>query len=280
MIRAARAHMHCTALSHMGVVRKNNEDNFSISAYHLAENDPTPVIFAILADGIGGHNAGEVASELAVNGFSSWVARSDGAQPLETLRAAFIETNQRILKESRSNIEKNGMGATLASAWVIGNQLYTATAGDSRIYLSRGGAIRQLSVDHTWVQEAIDRGMLDPEVAAKHPNAHVIRRYLGSEKPIELDFRLRLAPGESTALSVANQGMFLQPGDVILLCSDGLTDLVNQDEILGIIQRAKGIRTAARALVDLACERGGHDNITVLLLFMPWDAAKKVWFKT
>jgi PPM family protein phosphatase len=280
MIQASHAHLHCTALSHMGVVRKNNEDNFSISAYHLAEHDPTPAVFAILADGIGGHKAGEVAAELVVNGFSSRVARSDGIQPVETLKAAFAETNQLLLNESHSNIEKNGMGATLACAWVIGNQLYTATAGDSRIYLGRAGAIRQLSTDHTWVQDAIDKGLLDPELAAKHPNAHVIKRYVGSEKAIEPDFRLRLTTEESDAQAFANQGTFLLPGDLILLCTDGLTDLVSEREILRTIQQARGMSSAAKALVDLACERGGHDNITVLILFVPWDAVKKSWYKT
>jgi serine/threonine protein phosphatase PrpC len=280
MIRASRAHLYCTALSHMGVIRKNNEDNFSISAYHLAEDNPLPTVFAILADGIGGHKAGEVAAELVVNGFSSRVAGSDGTQPIETLKVAFAETNQRVLKESNSSPERNGMGATLACAWVIGNQLYTATVGDSRVYLGRAGVMRQLSTDHTWVQEAIDKGLLDPQLAMKHPNAHVIRRYVGSQKVFDLDFRLRLTPDETDAQAVANQGMLLVPGDVILLCSDGLSDLVDHKEILRTIQKAKGIRTAAKALVDLACQRGGHDNITVLILFVPWDADKKAWYKT
>jgi protein phosphatase len=151
----------------------------------------------------------------------------------------------------------------VACAWVHGNQLYTATVGDSRIYLARGGSIRQLSVDHTWVQEALEMGVLHPDQVNGHPNAHVIRRYLGSPEPPEVDLRMRLARNEADSQAVANQGVQLRPGDRLLLCSDGLTDLVSDAEILAILQRTP-LSHATEALTALANQRGGHDNITII----------------
>jgi protein phosphatase len=139
----------------------------------------------------------------------------------------------------------------------------------------RGNHIQQVSTDHTWVQEAIEKGILTPEQARDHPNVHVIRRYLGAPQPSEVDFRLRLEKGENDSQAEKNQGARLLPGDKLLLCSDGLTDLVKEDEILQAIRRAadkhnKGLG----ALVDLANQRGGHDNITVVLLAVPDDGQK------
>jgi protein phosphatase len=131
-----------------------------------------------------------------------------------------------------------------------------------------------LSRDHTWVQDALDKGILDRSGMKNHPNLHVIRRYLGSNEPPEPDLRLFLQPGESDKHAKSNQGMLLLPGDVILLCSDGLTDLVNDDEIQNMLQ-GRTLPQCAEALINLACERGGHDNITVVMLGVPWDPAKQ-----
>ena len=279
MIPIKQAHLHVAALSHMGMVRKNNEDNFAVSAFQLSEKDPTPAVFAILCDGIGGHKAGEVASEMAVNRISAGVARSDGARPTEILRAAFRETNERIVAAARDNPDRKGMGATLACAWVIGRRLYTASAGDSRTYLVRTGSIQQLNIDHTWLQEAIEKGAVDPAKVKDAPNLHVIRRHLGSEKENEPDFRLRLRDGETNEQMLANQGTPLLPGDVLVLCSDGLTDYLKSSEILGVMQKTKNLNASVKTLVDQANQRGGQDNITVVMLMMPWDADKQGWFK-
>jgi protein phosphatase len=279
MIPIKQAHLHVAALSHMGMVRKNNEDNFAVSAFQLSEKDPTPAVFAILCDGIGGHKAGEVASEMAVNRISAGVARSDGTRPIEVLRTAFHETNEKIVAAARDNPDRKGMGATLACAWVIGRRLYTASAGDSRTYLVRAGGIRQLNIDHTWLQEAIEKGAVDPAKVKDAPNLHVIRRHLGSEKENEPDFRLRLKDGETNEQMVANQGTPLLPGDVLVLCSDGLTDYLKSSEILGVMQKTKNLNASVKTLVDQANQRGGQDNITVVMLMMPWDADKQGWFK-
>jgi protein phosphatase len=164
------------------------------------------------------------------------------------------------------------MGATCACAWVIGNRLFTASVGDSRIYLLRGGRILQLTTDHTWVQEAIDSGVLTPDQARRHPNAHVIRRYLGSRQGVVPDLRLRLQPaaaGQSDFAAETNQGATLLPGDLVLLCSDGLTDVVSDDEILRQIRQGGRLEDGLNQLLDLANRRGGPDNITMILLRMP-----------
>lgn len=230
-----------------------------------------PVLLAVLSDGIGGHRAGEVAAELAVNHMMQAVAHSDGRQIKSTIAEAVKEASDAIAAHSAANPNLKGMGATCATAWIVGDKLHTAYVGDSRIYLMRGGRIQQLTVDHTWVQEAIERGVLTPETAREHPNVHVIRRYLGSPTPPEPDFRLKLFNDEGDQNAENNQGLQLLPNDTLLLCSDGLTDLVWNDEILEIVRSKSNLKEAARALIELANSRGGHDNVTVILISVPSD---------
>ena len=271
MIRTARAHLNVEAQTHAGMTGKNNEDRYAVASFVVDKNDRTPVLFAVLADGIGGHRAGEVAAELAVNHMMQAVAHSDGRRIRDTIEDAVVEASDAIAAHAEANPNLKGMGATCAAAWIVGDRLHTAYVGDSRIYLMRGGRIQQLTVDHTWVQEAIDRGMLTPETARVHPNVHVIRRYLGSPNPPEPDFRLKLFNDEGNQNAENNQGLQLLPNDALLLCSDGLTDLVWNDEILEVVRSRPNLREAARGLIDLANARGGHDNITVILVSVPAD---------
>jgi len=271
MIRTQRAHLNVEAHTHAGMTGKNNEDRYAVASFVLDEENRVPVLFAVLADGIGGHRAGEVAAELAVNHIMQVVARSDARHIHQTIEDAVIEASDAIAAHSASNDNLRGMGATCVIAWIIGDQLYTAYVGDSRIYLMRGGRIQQLTVDHSWVQEAIEKGFLTPELAREHPNVHVIRRYLGSPEPPDPDFRLKVFDGEGDQQAEANQGMQLLPDDVLLLCSDGLTDLVWNDEILETVRTRSSLKESSRALVDLANSRGGHDNITVVLISVPSD---------
>jgi serine/threonine protein phosphatase PrpC len=161
------------------------------------------------------------------------------------------------------------MGATCACVWIEGNRLYTAYIGDSRIYLIRDGKIQRLTVDHTWVQEAIEKGVITPEQARDHPNVHVIRRHLGSVELPDVDFRLRLSGEDNDEQARKNQGTRLKIGDVLLMCSDGLTDLVWDDEILRLVTTRNALKSAAHDLVEQANERGGYDNITVVLIGVP-----------
>ena len=269
MIRITRAHLNVDAQTHPGMTGKNNEDRYAVASFVLEKRDRTPVVFAVLADGIGGHKAGEVAAELTVNHIMQVVARSDGRHIRRTIEDAVTEASDAIVAHSESNENLKGMGATCATAWIVGDKLHTAYVGNSRIYLIRSGRIQQLTVDHTWVQEAIERGVLTPEMARQHPNVHVIRRYLGSPTPPDPDFRLKLFNDEGDHHAENNQGLQLQPSDILLLCSDGLTDLVWNDEILETIRSKPNLKEASRALIELANSRGGHDNITVVLISVP-----------
>jgi serine/threonine protein phosphatase PrpC len=269
MIPAGRAHLHVTAITHPGLRGKSNEDRFAVSAHRLSKTDRTPSLLAVIADGVGGHRAGEVAAEMAVETISRLVAQSDASQPAQILAQALGHASQLIFEQSKRDLAQIGMGTTAVCAWIIGERLYTATAGDSRLYLLRKGNLLRLTTDHTWVQEALDYGALSPEEAREHPNAHVIRRYLGSKHPLRADLRLRLDEGESDAKAEANQGLRLRPGDRLLLCSDGLTDLVEDAEILAALSAGKVNQETLDGLVALANERGGHDNITILALEMP-----------
>lgn len=268
MIPVERSHLTVAAISHPGMSGKNNEDRYAVSAYRLETEASIPAAFAIVADGIGGHRAGEVAAEMAVETISQVVAASDASQPLQTLHEAIVYAGQLIALEADAKPEQKGMGSTCACAWIIGAQLFIATVGDSRIYLVRGDEIHQLTTDHTWVQEAIDQGFLKPDKARDHPNAHVIRRYLGSKGDAVPDLRLHLNRDESEASALGNQGMALQSGDLLLLCSDGLTDLVEDREILETLQ-TRSPQEALQELVRLCNRRGGHDNITIVTLGVP-----------
>ena len=279
MIPVTEAHLYVAASTHPGMKGKNNEDRFAVSAHRLGQEERTPSLLAVICDGIGGHRAGEVAAEMAVERICRTVAESDGRQPLATLTQAFSNANQIIREQATSDLAQRGMGATCVCAWVIGFQLYTASLGDSRLYFIRGETIRQITTDHTWIQEAIDFGALTPEQAVGHPNAHVIRRYLGAQNPMTPDFRLRLQPEETDEQAQANQGMRLLPGDRLLLCSDGLTDLVTKEEMLNAL-RSRERKAALDYLIDLANSRGGHDNITVITLEMPPDENLTVPLKT
>jgi protein phosphatase len=268
MIRTDHSSFPVAAISHPGMTGKNNEDRYAVSAYRLSRRSRVPVLFAVLSDGIGGHRAGEVAAQIAVDRITQVISASALTQPSADLEAAVIQANQDIYAASQEDAGRNGMGATCAAALTVGRRLFTVTVGDSRIYLMRGGAIRQVSIDHTWIQEALDSNLIRPEEVAGHPNAHVIRRYLGAATPPKVDHRIRLSNRETDEESEANQGMLLRPGDRLLLCSDGLTDLVSEAEILAAFEQAAP-EAAIQSLTDLANERGGHDNITLLTFQSP-----------
>jgi PPM family protein phosphatase len=270
MIRTNQAHIFVAAQTHPGQSGKNNEDNFAISAYTLSQHNPMPVVVAVVSDGIGGHRAGEVASAMVVNGMSETAGKVTGGNPLALFQESFYRISEEIFKQAERDATRRGMGATASCAWILGDVLYIAYAGDSRIYLVRDSKVRQISRDHTWVQEAIEKGILSDSQIKTHPNLHVIRRYLGSETPPEPDLRLFLSEEDSDEKAKANQGLLLQPGDIVILCTDGLTDLVSGSEIFGLL-KGKTLNQAALAMIDLANQRGGHDNITVVLLGIPFD---------
>ena len=268
MIPKERAHIVVTANTHEGMSGKNNEDRYGVSAFIVSQETKIPSLFAIVADGIGGHQAGEVAAEIAVETISQIVADSDASDPLATLENAVIQAGQAVHQQSIQDEAKQGMGSTCVCAWVIGKRLYIVSVGDSRIYLLRDDQILQITTDHTWVQEAVQHGIITPDQVRGHPQSHIIRRYLGSKKPTEPDFRLRLHTEESEDETLANQGMELLPGDKLLLCSDGLSDLVEEPEMFAELTKNTPDE-ALQNLIDLANQRGGHDNITTVTVQGP-----------
>jgi serine/threonine protein phosphatase PrpC len=191
--------------------------------------------------------------------------------PAQQLHSAMLEAGQAVSRAAQETPEREGMGSTLSAIWVIGWRLYLASIGDSRIYLQRAGRLQQLTIDHTWVQEAIDHKIITPAEARGHPNAHVLRRHLGSRQTPQPDLRLRLAPDETDQEAEAHQGLALQPGDRLLMSTDGLTDLVEDRDINGALRRLAP-KEAVETLVRLARTRGGFDNITVVLAEVPGRA--------
>jgi PPM family protein phosphatase len=268
VIPSEHAHLPVAAFTHPGMTGKNNEDRYAVSAFRLNQGKSHRALLMIIADGVGGHQAGELAAELAVEIISREMAAGDPTQPVETLRKAIQRAGSEISGRSISDTQTEGMSTTCVCAWVIENRLYAAWVGDSRLYLIRNGKALRMTTDHTWVQEAIEKQLITPDQARNHPNAHVLRRHLGSKNGVEPDFRLRIDPEQNDTQAEANQGMRLLPGDRLVLCSDGLTDLVEDEEIEAHL-RGRTVQEALPELIDLANARGGHDNITIIGMQVP-----------
>ncbi len=273
MIPTNKPHIQVAAATHPGEVRDHNEDRYLTYSF-LLKDQITPGVLAIVADGVGGHKAGEVAAQIAIDTIQTSIAAVQQESPVKNLREAILEAGREVASLSQQENKFAGMGTTVATALVIKNSLFTATIGDSRIYLLRNRALRQISIDHTWVHEALKHNLITPEEARNHPNAHVIQKAIGNPEPPEPDFRLQLADNETDQQSMANQGMNLKPGDQVLLCSDGLTDLVEPHEIEKALLE-QNPDDAVEALSSLARARGGHDNITIVILKIPPEKPRK-----
>jgi PPM family protein phosphatase len=230
------------AATDVGRMRKNNEDSYLSSK---------PV--AAVADGMGGHSAGEVASAIAIEELAA--LRDRGPWENETaatddLKQAILRANRRIREMAASDRKLNGMGTTLVALLEDGDMVHMANVGDSRGYLLRQGELSQVTVDHSLVQELVDDGRLSPEDAERHPQRSVITRALGIDPEVEFDlFTYKL-----------------QVGDRLLLCSDGLSDVVEPAQIRNVLLRVHSAQKAARQLVTVANEQGGPDNITVIVV--------------
>jgi len=201
LILVDRPHLATAVQTHVGLKRRDNEDRHAIAAFRLSRSDPTLSLVAIVADGVGGHRAGEVAAQVGVDAILRFLASSDGQHPVLTLQASFQEANQRILDQATGNPDWQGMSTTAACTWIIGDRLYIASVGDSRIYLCRGERIWRLTTDHTWVQEAVDSGALLPEDAHKHFVLVCIIASLLLDFFLSREVRVRPAvtPGEMSA---------------------------------------------------------------------------------
>jgi protein phosphatase len=202
----------------------------------------------VVADGMGGAQAGEVASRTAVELFSRGLPPGD-ATPEERLAGLVREANEEIHELSRSDAQRAGMGTTLTAVYVGDDEVAIAHVGDSRAYLLRDGKLERLTDDHSLVEELVRQGRLTPEEAEDHPQRSIITRALGPEADVDVDRRTYRA----------------RAGDVYLLCSDGLTSMVPEERVAEILTKAPDLTSAGRALVDAANAAGGKDNITVVL---------------
>jgi protein phosphatase len=266
MIPAAQSDLVLAHGTHPGETGKNNEDSYGLAFFRTEDGEA--VTLAIIADGVGGNRAGEVASDLAVQVIIKTVEESTGHNYRAILELAVVHAAHEIADRSRSDPGLQGMATTCVVALVVGRQLFTAYVGDSRLYLIRNGTIRQTSVDHTWVQEAVEAGVITREEAKHSQNKRVLRRSLGKDPNVRPDFRLRLYDSEMTEQAERNQGFVLEPGGTVLECSDGLTEVVEPDEILGALNGHEP-QAAVDELIALARARGGPDNITVVVLQIP-----------
>ena len=202
----------------------------------------------VVADGMGGAQAGEVASRIAVDSFREGL--EDDSKPESALATLALAANSRIHELSHSNAEHAGMGTTLTAVYVGEQEVAIAHVGDSRAYCLRDGELLRLTDDHSLVDELLRQGRLTPEEAVEHPQRSVITRALGPEGTVEVDTRSFRA----------------RPGDVYLLCSDGLTTMLTEDQIADVLRARPRLRDAGEALIAAANEAGGRDNITVVLL--------------
>ncbi len=228
-----------------GRVRTDNQDAY------FAGKITDDSVFAVVCDGMGGANAGNVASELAVRHISEYVIRSyrdgmDMTDTEKTLKNAIVSANISLYDKAVNNAELAGMGTTAVAAFVKDGTAVIAHVGDSRIYLVNG-EIKQLTRDHSVVQSLIESGKITPEDAKVHPRKNVITRALGAEENVAVD---------SDCLNLSN-------GDTLLLCSDGLTNFLDDKDILKVFQN-NDISAVAERLVEEANENGGGDNITVV----------------
>jgi protein phosphatase len=224
------------AVTDTGRQRRANEDS-------LLARSPLFVV----ADGMGGAQAGEVASRIAVESFQPGV---EGAQPELELAALAHSANARIYELSHANVAQAGMGTTLTAVYVGAHEVAIAHVGDSRAYCLRDGVLLRLTDDHSLVDELMRQGQLTPEEAIEHPQRSVITRALGPEGTVDVDTR----------------SVHARAGDVYLLCSDGLTTMLSEDEIAKLLRENPRLRDAGEALVAAANAAGGRDNITVVLL--------------
>ncbi len=243
-----------SGLSDVGVIRSHNEDCFDL--------DPENQVF-VVADGMGGHSHGEIASRIAVDSIRDFVTRTsdtDATLPFELdpslgrhgnrIRAAIRVAHDRVLKAIRQDAALHGMGTTVVGVLVEGNSAAVANVGDSRAYRLRDAKLELLTHDHTWVNEQVMAGFLTEEQARSHPLKNVVTRALGGETDVEIDVR----------------EWPLQVGDLFLLCSDGLTTMLTDDEIHERVKAPGRLEELCSRLVRDANARGGYDNVSVVLI--------------
>jgi len=271
---SAAVQVDCSGLSDRGKIRTDNQDHFylarlgrfsqtiatSLPAGELPDRIEEAGHVAVVADGMGGHAGGEVASRTAIIVFfhllfdtPDWVLKVDdqsAAKILERVTSRYRSLDSLLEERARIDPSLSGMGTTMTLTYSLGLDLFLAHAGDSRAYLCREGSLRQLTRDHTHVQGLVDAGLLTREQAATHKLRNVLTNVLGGGTPLT---------------DVEVHRIRLVAGDSVLLCSDGLYDVTKDEEIASILAGTASAEAACRSLVDLALERGAPDNVTVVV---------------
>ena len=234
------------SITDIGKKRKLNQDFVYTSEKPVGN---LPNLF-IVADGMGGHNAGDYASKVTVETIVEKVGNSSETECTRILEEAIQAANTLIKTKSCESADLEGMGTTVVVATCQGDRLNVANVGDSRLYVANGREMRQITKDHSWVEEMVRRGGLGREEARTHPGRNIITRAVGVDDRVKVDYFT----------------VQLKEGDLILMCTDGLTNMLEDVEIRMILDGARDIVEKAQELVEAANERGGRDNISVILI--------------
>ena len=237
--------MKTFSITDTGVTREMNLDYYFATDTNLGN---LPNLF-IVADGMGGHKAGDYASRHTIERVVASISRNSSEEPVTIIQEAISKANELLVAESNEDETKSGMGTTLVIATLVGDKLIVANVGDSRLYVI-SDMVRQITRDHSLVDEMVRLGELNPSEARSHPDKNIITRAIGAQKNVKADFfEVELAKD-----------------DYVLMCTDGLTNMVRDEEILDIVRSEKEPEAIAHKLVRMANNNGGRDNITVTII--------------
>lgn len=243
------------SMTDVGRRRKLNQDYVFTSECPVGN---LPNLF-VVADGMGGHNAGDYASKYTVEIMERTMRRESAADPVEILKRAIAEANAHLRQRAEEDIHLSGMGTTVVAATICGDCLTVANVGDSRLYVADEEEIKQITTDHSLVEEMVRMGGIDRNTARSHPDKNIITRAIGALDTVEVDFFT----------------VKLKADDIILLCSDGLSNMLEDEEIRMIISGQRDIVEKAEELVKAANNNGGKDNIAVILIEPFADEVKR-----
>jgi protein phosphatase len=237
--------MKTFSITDVGMVRQVNQDYVYITNKALGT---LPNLF-VVADGMGGHQAGDYASKYTVEVLRRELKENQETDIEKSLVSAIKTANREIIKAANQDPELKGMGTTVVVATIVNQMMYFANVGDSRLYLINQGIV-QLTKDHSLVEEMVRLGGIKPEEAKNHPDKNIITRAIGAKDYVEVDFYEHR----------------LKKGDIILMCTDGLSNMVEDEELFHIVQGGRDIVESAQSLVETAKENGGSDNIGIILV--------------
>ena len=238
--------MKTYSITDVGMVRKVNQD------YVFCYENPVgnlPNLF-VVADGMGGHQAGDYASRCCVENIATSVKNGKAKSPISVMEEAINEANLSVFRQAESNPDLYGMGTTLVATTIVGKEMYIANIGDSRAYIIHKDQIKQITEEHSWVQEMIRNGQLESKEARSHKNKNVITRAIGTSAMVQADY---------FELTVTE-------GDILLMCTDGLTNMLEDEDILDIIQEKDTVEAMGKELIRAANANGGKDNIGIVLV--------------